>query len=499
MTVTAGENAMNNANNVRKINAEEPVMVHTSRVLNHSVQLFQHHIPTGFLILGVLELFMFMLAFYLGVELRFLGTGGEGKILIGPLAPKAFLYSVVMLSSLIAMGAYKRGATPTFVDMAVRVASALVLGMLPLVFLYYFAPMFFLGRGALALAVAMSFVLILITRFTFDRLADQDRFKPRVLVLGTGSRANLVRNASKNGELGGLNIVGYVQLSNESDSAGTSMAVTGDKSLVELAGVTDIDQIVLAVDDRRKALPVQDILDCKMSGISVVDLLTFFERETGKVRLDIMNPSWLFLSEGFRVNALRRVSKRVFDMACALLILPIAAPLMALTALAVFLESGGRGPIFYRQTRVGENGKLFQIVKFRSMRVDAEADGPRWAAADDTRITFVGAFIRKTRLDELPQIYNVIKGEMSFVGPRPERPEFTRQLRNSIPYYTERHRVKPGLTGWAQIRYPYGASEEDAVNKLQYDLYYVKNYSIFIDLMILFQTAEVVLFRKGAH
>lgn len=490
---------MNEMNNVRKINTEEPVMVHSSRVLTHNIQFFQHHIPTGFLILGLLELCVFMLAFYLGVELRFLGSGAEGKILLGPLAPKAFLFSVVMLSSLIAMGAYKRGATPTFVDMVVRVGSAMILGMLPLVFLYYFAPMFFLGRGALALAVLISFILIVCTRFAFDRVADQDRFKPRVLVLGTGSRANLIRKASKDGELGGLNIVGYVQLNNENQTTGNSAFATGEKSLVDLVGEADIDQIVLAVDDRRKALPVQEILDCKMSGISVVDLLTFFERETGKVRLDIMNPSWLFLSEGFRLNALRRVSKRVFDIGCALLILPFALPLMALTGVAVFLESWGRGPIFYRQTRVGENGRLFQIVKFRSMRVDAEAGGPRWASADDDRITRVGAFIRKTRLDELPQIYNVLKGEMSFVGPRPERPEFTRQLRNSIPYYTERHRVKPGLTGWAQIRYPYGASEEDAVNKLQYDLYYVKNYSIFMDLLILFQTAEVVLLRKGAH
>lgn len=490
---------MNKLNNARRINEEEPVTVQTSRVLDHSVQFFQHHIPTGFLILGLLELLVFMLAFYLGVELRFMGTAAEGKHLLGPLAPKAFLFSVVMLSSLIAMGAYKRGATPTFVDMVVKVASALILGMLPLAFLYYFAPMFFLGRGALAIAVAASFILIVATRFAFDRLADQDRFKPRVLVLGTGSRANLVRKAAKDGELGGLNIVGYVQLNNESTPDGKGLIVAGDKSLVDLVGEADVDQIVLAVDDRRKALPVQEILDCKMSGISVVDLLTFFERETGKVRLDIMNPSWLFLSDGFRLNALRRVSKRVFDIGCALLILPFALPLMLLTGIAVFLESGGRGPVFYRQTRVGENGRLFQIVKFRSMRVDAETDGPRWAAAGDSRITLVGAFIRKTRLDELPQIYNVLKGEMSFVGPRPERPEFTRQLRNSIPYYTERHRVKPGLTGWAQIRYPYGASEEDALHKLQYDLYYVKNYSIFMDLLILFQTAEVVLLRKGAH
>lgn len=490
---------MSESNNLRKINAEEPVTVHTSRVLMHSIQLFQHHIPTGFLILGCLELCVFMLSFYLGVEIRFMGSAAEGKFLLGPLAPKAFVFSAVMLSSLIAMGTYKRGATPTFVDMVVRVGSAMILGMLPLVFLYYFAPMFFLGRGALALAVLISFVLIVFTRFVFDRISDQDRFKPRVLVLGTGSRANLIRKAHKDGELGGLNIVGYVQLSNEGHAPGHGTLATADKSLVDIVGEADIDQIVLAVDDRRKALPVQEILDCKMSGISVVDLLTFFERETGKVRLDIMNPSWLFLSDGFRLSALRRVSKRVFDIGCALLILPFALPLMALTAAAVFIESRGRGPVFYRQTRVGENGKLFQIVKFRSMRVDAEAGGPRWAVADDDRITAIGAIIRKTRLDELPQIYNVLKGEMSFVGPRPERPEFTRQLRNTIPYYTERHRVKPGLTGWAQIRYPYGASEEDAVNKLQYDLFYVKNYSIFMDLLVLFQTAEVVLLRKGAH
>jgi len=488
---------MNKINNIGSMNEEEPTTVHSSRLLSHTTQFFQHHIPTGFVILGILELAMFMFAFYGGVELRFMAS--EGKTYVGPLAPKAFLFSVVMLSSLIAMGAYKRGANQSFVGMVVRVASALVLGMLPLAFLYYFAPMFFLGRGALGLAVILSFILIVITRVAFDRLADQERFKSRVLVLGTGSRADLIRKASDEGELDGLNIVGYVQLSTETGTPGEGGIVPGDRPLVDLISTADVDQIVLALDDRRKALPVRDILDCKMSGIGVVDLLTFFERETGKVRLDILQPSWLFLSDGFRLNALRRVSKRVFDLSVVLLMLPIALPLMFLAGTAVFLESAGRGPIFYRQTRVGENGRLFQIIKFRSMRVDAESDGPRWASANDTRITPIGSFLRRTRLDELPQLYNVLKGEMSFVGPRPERPEFTRELRNSIPYYGERHRVKPGLTGWAQIRYPYGASQEDAVKKLQYDLYYVKNYSIFLDLLILFQTAEVVLFRKGAH
>lgn len=492
---------MNKINNMSNSSADGPVEVANSRLLSATTTLFQHHIPTAFLVLGLIEWGVFVLAFYAGIELRFMGTNASGKILLGPLLPKAFLFAAVMLSSLIAMGGYKRGVNQSFVDMVVRVASALILGMLPLVFAYYFAPQFFLGRGALGLAVVISFILIVIVRFAFDRFIDQAAFNSRVLVLGTGARANLIRKALSEGELRGLEVVGFVPLSTESSQPETSSKLiqNAGKSLVDLVGEQSIDQIVLAADDRRKSLPVKDILDCKMSGVMVVDLPTFFERETGKVRLDILQPSWLFLSDGFRLSMLRRISKRVFDFGGALLILPLVAPLMFCVALAIFIESGARGPIFYRQTRVGEKGELFQIFKFRSMRVDAESNGPRWAVAQDNRVTRVGSFIRLTRLDELPQIFNILRGEMSFVGPRPERPEFTRDLREKIPYYSERHRVKPGLTGWAQIRYPYGASEEDAVQKLQYDLYYVKNYSIFIDLMIILQTVEVVLLRKGAH
>lgn len=492
---------MNKYNDMTHSNADGPVEVSHARLLGTTTTLFQHHIPTAFIVLGLIEWAVFMLAFYVGVELRFLGTNSAGKILLGPLLPKAFLFSVIMLSSLIAMGGYRRGVNQSFVDMVVRVASALVLGMLPLVFTYYFAPQFFLGRGALGLAVVVSFFLVIVVRFAFDRFIDQAAFNSRVLVLGTGARANLVRMALSNGELRGLEVVGFVPLSTEAEQLDTNgmLIQNSGKSLVDLVSEQSIDQIVLAADDRRKSLPVKDILDCKMSGVSVVDLPTFFERETGKVRLDILQPSWLFLSDGFRLSMLRRISKRVFDLGCALLMLPFILLLMLVVALAIFIESGGRGPIFYRQTRVGERGELFKIIKFRSMRVDAESNGPCWAAARDSRVTRVGSIIRLTRLDELPQIFNILKGEMSFVGPRPERPEFTRNLREKIPYYSERHRVKPGLTGWAQIRYPYGASEEDAVQKLQYDLYYVKNYSIFIDLMIILQTVEVVLLRKGAH
>jgi sugar transferase (PEP-CTERM system associated) len=257
---------------------------------------------------------------------------------------------------------------------------------------------------------------------------------------------------------------------------------------------------VLALDERRKGLPVHDLLDCKMSGIEIIDLLTFFERYTNKIRLDIVQPSWLFLSDGFQVSNFNRLSKRLFDIATVLLLLPIVLPVGLLASLAILIESRFRGAVLYSQTRVGENGRLFQVYKFRSMREDAEQDGvARWATKGDSRITRVGAILRKSRLDEIPQLLNILKGDMSFVGPRPERPEFVEQLAEQIPYYSERHRVKPGLSGWAQIRYPYGASIEDGLEKLQYDLYYVKNYSILLDALVLLQTAEVVLLGRGAH
>ena len=276
--------------------------------------------------------------------------------------------------------------------------------------------------------------------------------------------------------------------------------VTPQGRLINYVADNHIDQIVLAADERRKGLPVQDLLDCKMSGIEVIDLPSFFERETGQIRLDILQPSWLFLSDGFGVSAFRLVKKRLFDLTIVFLLLPLVIPIMLLSALAILLDNKGKGGILYRQIRVGKNGRLFEILKFRSMVVDAEEDGmARWASTNDDRITRVGSFMRKYRLDELPQFFNILKGEMSFVGPRPERPEFVNELAENIPYYNERHRVKPGLTGWAQIRYPYGASIEDGKRKFQYDLYYVKNYSNFFDAFVLLQTADAVLFGKGAR
>jgi sugar transferase (PEP-CTERM system associated) len=244
---------------------------------------------------------------------------------------------------------------------------------------------------------------------------------------------------------------------------------------------------------------VVQLLNCRLAGVPVTDVLTFVERESGKVELSMLYPSWLIFSEDINPRGLARLATRLFDIAAASLLLLLASPFMLLTALAIWLESGFKGPVIYRQERVGLEGVPFTLYKFRSMRTDAEQNGAQWAQTDDPRTTHVGRFIRRSRLDELPQLFNVLKGEMSFVGPRPERPEFVDQLSKKIPYYRERHCVKPGITGWAQLCYPYGASEQDALEKLQYDLYYVKNKTVLFDMIILLQTAEVVLWRKGAR
>jgi sugar transferase (PEP-CTERM system associated) len=258
-----------------------------------------------------------------------------------------------------------------------------------------------------------------------------------------------------------------------------------------------VNRIVVGLSDRRGKLPIEQLLRAKMGGVRVEDATTTYERLTGKILIDDLRPSWLIFSDGFRVSRLTRVMKRSIDLTLSVLMALITVPAMVLTALAVFLEDGR--PVLYRQERVGENGRAFVLLKFRSMRKDAEEEGrPLWAKDGDDRVTRVGGFIRKTRLDELPQLWNVIRGDMSFVGPRPERPFFVDELSRAIPFYQQRHAVKPGITGWAQVKYRYGSSLEDAMEKLRYDLYYIKHLSVIFDLTIVFDTVKVVLFRKGA-
>ncbi|MFM2118987.1 MAG: hypothetical protein RL722_455 [Pseudomonadota bacterium] len=325
----------------------------------------------------------------------------------------------------------------------------------------------------------------------------------RVLIVGNGADATQVwSDLRSGGQWAGYEVVGFYPTVEGADrrpggAEAPVFAAGGD--MLELVRQHRVNEIIVAVREQRGGgVPMAELLNCRISGIPIMDLAAFYEHAKAEVPLESLKASWLVYGDGFVQGHLRELSKRAFDIVSSGTLLLLASPLMLLTALAIKLE--GPGPVFYQQERVGLRGRGFQCIKFRSMRTDAEKDGvARWASKNDSRITRVGAFIRKTRIDELPQLISVLKGEMSMVGPRPERPSFVTQLREQIPYYDLRHTVKPGLTGWAQVRYAYGASLEDAKRKHQFDLYYVKNNSLLLDLMVLIETVSVVLFREGAH
>jgi sugar transferase (PEP-CTERM system associated) len=412
----------------------------------------------------------------------------------------AVLFTLVMSAAMVSLGLYQRGVQEQAAGFVVRLALAFLLGTVALTLVFYALPQVFVGRGVLGSSLLAGFLGVLTTRAAFARFATVDARKRRVLVLGTGVNASRIQELLEDDASLGFLVVGYVPLNDARTLVPEFRTAEKSGPLMDLAIEREADEIVVAVDDRRRRLPVDEILDCKMSGFQVLDLLTFFEKEIACIKIDLLHPSWIIFSSGFMLGAAVVYGKRMFDIFVSLVLLVVFGPLMVLVALASLVESRGRDPIFYHQVRVGQHGTLFRLHKFRSMRVDAESDGvARWATQNDARVTRLGAFLRKTRLDELPQIFNVLQGQMSLVGPRPERPEFVEQLSKSIPFYAERHRVQPGVTGWAQMLYSYGASVEDAKRKLEYDLYYVKHAGVFLDLIILLQTVEIVLLGKGAR
>ena len=360
-------------------------------------------------------------------------------------------------------------------------------------------PLGLTDRKLCAVAVAASIVFVLVHRVYAAHSSSQSMVRQRILIFGTGTRAKLVGRSLKKADPN-VDLVGYFAGPNEAVTEVSAWGVlTPDKSLTDIVVDEQVDEIVVALTERRGgSMPLRELLDCKLHGVRVVDIATHFEKTLGQIRLDSVNPGWLIFGDGFNQGLLRTVVKRLFDIAFAAILIVVSVPVMLLAGILILLESGG--PIFYLQERVGLNGRLFNVVKFRSMRTDAEKDGkPRWASAQDDRVTRVGRIIRKLRIDELPQLITVLNGDMSLVGPRPERPYFVDKLTQEIPYYAVRLSVKPGLTGWAQVRYHYGATMEDSAEKLQYDLYYVKNHTWFLDLVILFETVGVVLTGKGAQ
>jgi sugar transferase (PEP-CTERM system associated) len=466
------------------------------------LRLFRHFIPLSAIILALLDTLFIVCNLYYGyvVSLRSLESSFNIVNLLAHSAAFFWLVSVIVMMSI---GLYASHKFATFSTLAnkILIASALIIPISLVLAPYAHAGTTMGANPDFPLQTALIwFLWVTLTRGAFATGFELGILKRRILVLGGAEQAARIAKLVEASRKHPFVPVSYVELPGERPCVRTQggVIVKGDLDrLVEWANTLRVSEIVVAAGERR-GLPVRQLLHCKISGFKVTEFLDFWERETRTIDLQALRPSWLFYSDGFRCRLLDAVLKRAFDITVSLAVLLLTLPLQLLTACLIRLESPG--PVFYRQERVGRYGRVFTILKFRSMGADAETDGqPRWAVEQDPRITRVGAVIRKLRIDELPQLINVLRGDMSFVGPRPERPLFVEQLSKDIPYYAERHWLRPGITGWAQINYPYGASLDDARHKLSYDLYYLKNVSIFLDFLILIQTLPVVLLRAGAR
>jgi len=468
------------------------------------LRFFRQQAVHWLIVLGLVELVVLVGSVFAAIYLRYITTPSPLGAYVSAWwlqFGRAGIFAVVLMLGLAALGLYQTHLRESWFGVLARQAVGFALGWVGLVVIYYVIPEARIGRGVLALALLIAFIGIAGFRALAMRLVDVEALKRRVLVLGAGTRAALIpQTMRRRADRRGFSIVGFVPQGDEQIAVSADRVIAYDVPLHVYAQQNQVNEIVVGPDERRGGLPMEELLECKQRGIFVTDLATFFERESGKVKLSLAEPSWLVFSSGFDASPLRRLSKRCFDFLAASVVLLLSWPFMLLVALAIRIESSRGQPILYRQERVGERGHVFRLIKFRSMRPDAEKDGvARWASKSDDRVTRVGRVIRRMRLDELPQLWNVLRGDMSVIGPRPERPQFVSDLADKIRYYNLRHCVKPGLTGWAQLRYPYGASAEDASEKLKYDLFYVKNHNLLLDLMILIQTVEVVLFGRGVR
>ena len=466
------------------------------------VRIFRHYIPSPFLLLGVIELILLLCSAVAGNELR---SRYWGVVVTydSTLLASVLVYAGILLASTMAMGVYGTSYREGTGAMIVRtVASYCLLGCAALTIIYYLAPFLEMGHGVLAYSVIISLAVVPPVRWLFFRLVRTESLSSRVLVLGSGARARKLEQRVLASHRGVATIVGFIKTSSVEETLVEGHICSHNQSLVDIARKYDANEIVVALDERRTregvVFPLDELLDCKLLGIHVVEAVTFYERELGILEISEMRLGWMVFASGFTNSLVWDWIKRGFDIFVVIAITFVTWPLMIAAVIATFIETGR--PIIYKQVRVGLNGLPFEIYKFRSMRTDAEAGGKAiWAGANDNRVTRVGAFLRNTRIDELPQLYNVLNGDMSIVGPRPERPEFVDDLNTQLAFYPERHRVKPGLMGWAQLNYPYGASVEDAAEKLRYDLYYVKNRSLLLDLVIMVQTIQVILLGTGVR
>ena len=479
------------------------------------INFFNIAIPSSLLVLGFFDTMMLFATVAAGLGVHVLMTDGTVVDIQASFQWQAISYATAIMTCLYIMGCYDRTflLRPRFAIL--RMLASFALAALTLALTTWAFPQAQMPGDAQAVCMGLSLFTLSASRDILKRIADLPFWKSRVMILGTGEQARRIEELERNHQAAGFLCLGFVATDDDGGCGGGyggghgggcgggSAAERPDRvirttDLVSTYKRLKADEIVLAGDARGDARLREMLLQARLKGLRVIDAETLMERELGQLTIDNAYPDWLLFSQKTCQSRMGRAGKRVFDIAASLTLLTLTAPLMALTAVAVWLED--RGPILYRQERVGLNGTTFHVLKFRSMRIDAEKDGvARWAAVKDPRVTLVGSFIRKVRIDELPQVINVLRGEMSFVGPRPERPSIVADLAQEIESYSYRHIVKPGITGWAQVNYPYGASIEDAKQKLKFDLYYVKNHSILLDLIIMLQTVRVVLWPDGAR
>ena len=463
-------------------------------------RIFGHYFPKTLLYLCLIECLIFLL---------FLNTGAilaGGNISVDaylPTIPDTVLFITVMLFSMLAMGLYRRDMRERFIQVLLRLMMSLFIGVSILCLYFALSHERLLSHNAHLIGVACAFICIIALRFLWHTCRDI-RIK-KVLVIGAGIKAGRIEQLRRKSDRTGIKIAGYIDPGGQENRMVNSnrilKRVNGEPfNYAEFITSNGIEEVVIALDEQRNRLPARDIIEIKIRGVHVIEVNTFLERQLGRIDLNTFQPGNFIYSDGFSMNLMKTFSKRLTDVIVSVFLLTATLPLILLTSLAIWIESGFGGTIIYRQTRMGLNNRPFEILKFRSMMENAEQNGgPVWASTDDARVTGVGRIIRKTRLDELPQLINVLKGDMSLVGPRPERPEFTRRLSEHIPFYGLRTYIKPGITGWAQICYPYGASIREAGEKLQYDLYYIKHFNIFLDFLILLQTLTVIFLCKGAR
>ncbi len=460
------------------------------------IRVFGHYLSRAVLWLALLETCVLLASLYGAQSLRLSISGLTDSSLDDP-APEYAIFVVTIQLVMLILGLYQRDTWRSLRQTIVTLTAAFALSALIMAMLFFLYPPVALWRSIFVSGVAVGFAAILLVRVIFLGVLDLDMFKSRLLVLGAGRLAERIAGVQQGARSRGFGEISFVRMGQEAGNVSPVHEQGEIASLRDFALERQVDEIVTAMEERRGNLPVRDLLDCRLAGIRITDYAAFMERETGKVDLDGFVPSWLIYSQGSTEAQMRLLIKRGIDMLASLVLVTLTAPVVLIAALLVRATSPG--PVLFRQERVGQHGRTFMLYKFRSMRLDAEAGGPKWAAENDPRVTPVGRVIRTLRIDELPQIFNVLNGDMSFVGPRPERPVFVEDLARQLPYYAERHTVRPGITGWAQVNYPYGASVEDAFQKAQYDLYYIKNFSVFLDILILIKTIRVILFGAGAR